>query len=143
MNYKFPPPSDLRFSQIKIGSEYSFHRVFSNDDILSVARLTGDFNPLHINPDHGHKIFKQNIVYGMLAASLFSTLVGMYCPGKNCLYLSQQIEFLKPIYPNQEINVRGTVMNKVKALKILHIKTEILVEKKMVIRGLAKVKVLE
>ncbi len=143
MNYKFPSPSDLRFSQIKIGSQYCFNRVFSNDDILSFVNLTGDFNPLHINPDHGHKIFKQNIVHGILAASLFSTLVGMYCPGKNCLYLSQQIEFLKPIYPDQEMIVKGTVINKVKALKILHIKTEILVEKKMVIRGLAKVKVLE
>lgn len=143
MNNKFPSPSDLRFSQIKIGSEYSFNRVLSNDDILSFAKLTGDFNPLHISPEHGHKIFKQNIVHGMLAASLFSTLVGMYCPGKNCLYLSQQIEFLKPIYPNQEMIVKGAVINKVKALKMLHIKTEILVEKKVVIRGLAKVKVLE
>ena len=143
MNNKFPLPSNLEFSQIKIGSEYSFNRTFSDDEILTFAKLTGDFNPLHINPGHGHKIFKKNILHGMLAASLFSTLVGMYCPGKNCLYLGQQIEFLKPIYPDQEMIVKGIVINKVKALKILHIKTEILVEKKMVIRGLAKVKVLE
>ena len=143
MNYKLPSPSDLRFSQIKLGSEYSFNKVFSNGDILSFAKLTGDFNPLHINPNHGHKIFKQNIVHGMLAASLFSTLVGMYCPGKNCLYLSQEIEFIKPIYPNQKISVKGTVANKVEALKILCIKTEVLVDGKVAISGQAKVKVLE
>lgn len=143
MNYKFPSPSNLAFSEIKIGSKYSFKKSFSNDDILAFARLTGDFNPLHINPTHGQKIFKQNIVHGMLIGGLFSTLVGMYCPGKNCLYLSQEIEFMKPIYPNQKIMVKGTVINKVEALKILNIKTEVLVEGVIVIRGQAKVKVLE
>ena len=67
----------------------------------------------------------------------------MYCPGKNCLYLSQEIEFMKPIYPNQKISVKGTVTNKVEALKILYIKTEVLVEGKVAISGQAKVKVLE
>lgn len=143
MNKKFPLPSDLRFSQIKIGAEYSFNRTFTNNDILSFAQLTGDFNPLHINPDHGQKIFRKNIVHGMLVGSLFSTLVGMYCPGKNCLYLSQQIAFVKPIYPNQEVTVKGIVISKIESLKILCIRTEIVVKGKTVIRGTAKVKVLE
>lgn len=143
MNYKFPRPTNQRFSEIKIGSIHSFKRSFSNDDILAFAHLTGDFNPLHINPAHGQKIFEQNIVHGMLIASLFSTLVGMHCPGKNCLYLSQEIEFMKPIYPNQKIIVKGTVINKVEALKILNIKTEVLVDGVIVIKGHAKVKVLE
>lgn len=143
MNYKFPSPSNLKFSEIKIGSKYSFKKSFSDDDILAFATLTGDFNPLHINPAHGQRIFERNIVHGMLLGSLFSTLVGMYCPGKNCLYLSQDIEFIKPIYPNQRVTVKGTVMNKVEALKILTIKTEILVNKIIAIKGYAKVKVLE
>lgn len=143
MNYKFPTPSNLKFSEIKIGSKYGFKRSFSNDDILAFARLSGDFNPLHINPDHGQKIFVQNIVHGMLVSSLFSTLVGMYCPGTNCLYLSQEIEFMKPVYPNQKVIVKGTVINKVEALKILNLKTEILIKGTTAVKGYAKVKVLE
>lgn len=143
MNYKFPTPSNLKFSNIKIGSVYSFNRTFSDKDILSFAELTGDFNPLHIDPHYQKGIFKQNIVHGMLAGSLFSTLVGMHCPGENCLYLSQQVVFIKPIYPNQKITVSGTVTNKIKALKILWIKTEVLIDGKVIIKGQAKVKVLE
>ncbi|OGE64826.1 hypothetical protein A3I48_01100 [Candidatus Daviesbacteria bacterium RIFCSPLOWO2_02_FULL_36_7] len=143
MNYKFPLPVNVKFSQIKIGSEYSFNKIFSNSDILSFAKLTGDFNPLHINPNHGQKIFRQNIIHGMLTASLFSTLVGMYYPGKNCLYLSQETEFIRPIYPNQEMTVKGTIISKVEALKLINIKTEILLKGEVVIKGLAKVKVLE
>ncbi len=143
MNYKFPSPSNLPFSEIKIGSKYSFKRSFSNDDILVFAHLIGDFNPLHINPAHTQKIFKQNIVHGMLMGGLFSTLVGMHCPGKNCLYLSQEIEFIKPVYPNQKFMVKGTVINKVETLKILNIKTEVFVKGEVFIRGHAKVRVLE
>ncbi|MDO8610564.1 MAG: MaoC family dehydratase [bacterium] len=143
MNYKFPSPSNLKFSNIKIGSEYSFDRIFSNKDILFFANLTGDYNKLHVDSKYKKGIFKQNIVHGMLAASLFSTLVGMHCPGKNCLYLSQEIEFVKPIYPNQKIIVKGTVTSKIKALKILWLKTEILIDGNVVIKGQTKVKVLE
>ena len=143
MNDKFPIPTYLKFSDIKIGSKYSFDRTFSFDDTLSFAKLTGDFNPLHVNREYGKKsIFKQNIIHGMLAGSLFSTLLGMYCPGKKCLYLSQEIEFMKPIYPNQKISVNGIVTNKIEALKILCIKTDILADGDVVIKGLAKVKVL-
>lgn len=142
MNYKFPRPSNLKFSEITIGSRYSFKKSFSNDDILAFANLVGDYNPLHINPRHGQKIYAQNIVHGMLVGSLFSTLLGMHCPGRNCLYLSQEIEFIKPVYPNTQIVVEGTVIRKVEALKILNIKTEVLVDKRVVIRGSAKVRIL-
>ena len=144
MNDKFPNPANLKFSSIKIGSKYSFRKNFSFDDLLSFAQLTGDFNPLHVNREYGKEsLFKQNIVHGMLAGSLFSTLVGMYCPGQNCLYLSQEIKFIKPIFPNQRIDVRGTVIKKIGALKILYLKTEILAEEKILIEGFAKVRVLE
>lgn len=135
--------NDLKFSNIKVGSVYSFNRNFSFDDILSFAHLTGDFNPLHVDPKYQSPIFKGNIVHGMLVGSLFSTLVGMYCPGKNCLYLSQELKFAQPIYPGQELIVKGTVTRKIEALKILFIKTEIIVEHKVVVKGQAKVSVLE
>lgn len=143
MNYKFPTASNMKFSEIKIGSEFSFERDFSYEDILSFAKLTGDFNKIHVDPEFKSKAFKQNIVHGMLSASLFSTLVGMYCPGENCLYLRQEVEFIKPIYPNQKIIVKGTVTRKIEALKILFVKTEIFVDGEAAVKGQAKVKVLE
>lgn len=142
MNNKFPKALRLKFSEIQVGSQYSFNRTFSNSDILSFAKLTGDFNPIHVNFKHGHSLFKENIVHGMLIGGLFSTLVGMYCPGEDCLYLSQEIEFIKPVYPNQEVNVKGVILNKVESLQILCIKTEIFVNGKIVVQGQAKVKVL-
>ena len=77
----------------------------------------------------------------MLAGSLFSTLVGMVCPGKNNLYLAQSLNFKNPIYPNSELIVRGIVKSKIDAIKLIVINTEIIVNEIIVIEGEAKVRI--
>ncbi len=80
----------------------------------------------------------------MLAGSLFSTLVGMYLPGKYCLFLSLEMQFHNPVKPNQEIKVHGEIINKISSLKILEIKAKIIdKDNKILIPALIKVKVLK
>jgi 3-hydroxybutyryl-CoA dehydratase len=137
-------PKKLCYPDIKEGEIFLFERKISKEDVMDFAKLTCDFNPLHVDEEYGKKSqFKQNIAHGMLAASLFSTLVGMHCPGEKSLYLSQTLNFRKPIYYNNMLTVKGTVVNKNDSLKILTLKTEILKEGKVMIDGEAKVKVLE
>jgi len=134
----------LKYEEIKIGDIYKFKRKISNNDLLKFADLTGDYNPLHIDKNYGRNTkFAKNIVYGMLAGSLFSTLVGMYCPGEKCLYLSQTLFFKKPIFPGDGLTVKGTVLEKSDSLKLIRIKTEILKANDIVINGEAKVSFLE
>ncbi|MBW2975075.1 MaoC family dehydratase [Candidatus Woesearchaeota archaeon] len=136
--------ADIEYSCIEIGSEYSFEKEISYRDIMDFAGLTGDFNPLHTDKEFGMKSkFKNNIVHGMLAGSLFSTLVGMYCPGKNSLYLSQSLQFRNVIFPGDKVLVRGTVVDKNESIKVITMKTEVLVHDKIAVRGEAKVRVLE
>lgn len=132
--------SNISYSDIQIGAVYTFERIFSEKDLAEFARLTGDFNPLHVDREFGAKSkFKQNIVHGMLAGSLFSTLVGMYCPGENSIYLSQTLKFKNPIFPGDKLIVKGTVMNKNDSIRIVTLKTEIFVKDVAVISGEAKV----
>ena len=64
----------MRISEIHDGDVYSFERVLSPQDVRTFAELTGDFNPLHCDPETGRRSqFGGNIVHGMLAAGLFST----------------------------------------------------------------------
>ena len=45
--------------------------------------ITGDVSPIHIDADYARgRGFPGRVVYGMLGASLFSTLAGVYLPGK-------------------------------------------------------------
>lgn len=136
--------ANLNFAEIERGNIYSFTKKISSDDVKKFADITGDFNPLHVNKHFGKKSqFKQNIVHGMLAGSLFSALVGMYCPGKKSLYLSQTLNFRIPIFYNDTVIVKGTVISKNNSVNIIVLKTEIVKDGKICINGEAKIKITE
>ena len=134
--------AQLRYDEIKVGAVYEFERVITREDVLEFAELSGDNNPLHIDPDFGAQSqFKKNIVHGMFVGSLFSALVGMHCPGRQALYMSQTLQFRKPIFYGDNVIVRGTVVEKSDSIKIVTLKTEILRNGEVMLSGEAKVKV--
>ena len=134
----------MKLSEIQEGNVYSFERVLSPQDVTAFAALSGDFNPLHCDPETGRKSeFGGTIVHGMLTASLFSRLVGMFCPGKSALYLAQTLSFKQPVFPGDSVKVKGTVLSKSDTARIVTLKTEILKGTTIVVSGEAKVLVRE
>ena len=94
MNYPLTTFEDLR-----IGQKASLKKTISEKDIEHFIAITGDKNPLHIDESFaGRTFFGQRIAHGMLSASLFSTLVGMYIPGIGAIYKKQTLEFLRPVF---------------------------------------------
>lgn len=77
---------EYKFQDVSVGLEERFQITITEDMMTGFGKLTGDFNPMHINTDYAQKQggMKDRIVYGMLSASFYSTLVGMYLPGKIC-----------------------------------------------------------
>lgn len=135
--------NEFTYEDIKEGMIFEFKRKITEEDMLRFAELTGDFNPIHTSAEYAtSKGFKDRIVYGMLAGSLFSTLIGMHCPGKSSLYLSQSLEFRSCLIPDQEITVRGKVLKKYDSIKTISIKTLITHEGKIIVSGEAKVKII-
>ncbi|NQT45937.1 MAG: MaoC family dehydratase [Candidatus Omnitrophica bacterium] len=136
--------ADLSLADIHVGQIYQFTKKITSDEVLKFADLTGDLNPIHVDKEFGEKSqFKRNIVHGMFAGSLFSTLVGIYCPGKNALYLSQTLNFKLPIFYDDDIAVKGTVTAKNNVINIITLKTEIIKDGKVCINGEAKIKLIE
>lgn len=134
--------NEYNYDEIHVGDIFEFKRNLSIEDVNNYAKLTGDFNPLHCDEEYAKNTqFKGIITHGMLAGSLFSTLVGMVCPGKKNLYLAQSLNFKNPIYPNSELIVRGVVKNKIDAIKLIVINTKITVNGIIAIDGEAKVKI--
>lgn len=87
--------------------------------------------------------FNNTVLHGMLVSSLFSTLVGMHCPGKHALILSQEIKYRKPVIPGSELVVRGKVIGKVDSIKVLVIEGLICGrDGTVLIEGIMKVKVM-
>ncbi len=117
---------DLNYESIEIGQSASFNRIISQEDMISFARLTGDYNPLHMDREYALKTeYQEQIAHGMLISSFFSALIGMHLPGKKCLLINQNINYRKPVKINEKLYIFGEVIQKVDAMQLLVIKTMI------------------
>ena len=73
--------------------------------------LTGDTSPIHIDEGYARERgYPGRVVYGMLGASFFSTLAGVYLPGEHCLLHGVECKFAKPVFIGDTLTVRGTVV---------------------------------
>lgn len=74
------------------------------------AELSGDFNPLHTDDTFARsKGFEGRVVYGALLAAKVSELIGMRLPGRNSVWVSLSLDFLKPLYVNQPAELEAVV----------------------------------
>ena len=72
--------------------------------------ITGDVSPIHIDADYARgRGFPGRVVYGMLGASFFSTLAGVYLPGEHCLLHGVECKFARPVFIGDVLTVSGTV----------------------------------
>ena len=75
------------------------------------CKLTGDVSPIHMDEDYAKgRGYPGRVVYGMLGASFFSTLAGVYLPGEHCLLHGVECRFAKPIFIGDTLTVSGTVV---------------------------------
>jgi 3-oxoacyl-[acyl-carrier protein] reductase len=108
------------FDAIQPGDESSLQHRITAEDVAAFAALTGDYNPLHVDPDYAKTTeFGKQVVHGMLSASFISTLIGMLLPGPGALWTSQTLNFRGPAFIGDTITVRGVVRQKVVAARYL------------------------
>jgi 3-hydroxybutyryl-CoA dehydratase len=119
-------PSEYVFDDISKGQKKEFNLVVSESLVADFAKLSGDYNPLHMDDDYSKSTkFKQRICHGLLLTSFLSRLIGMYIPGKNALYVSQTVKFMFPCFIDDQIFVKGEVTDKSPSTKIITVKTSI------------------
>jgi len=86
-------------SLLRIGQKASFTKTVTENDIIAFAEASGDKNPVHLDEDFAKKTrFGKRIVHGMLVAGLISAVLGTQLPGPGTIYLSQELNFKRPIY---------------------------------------------
>jgi 3-hydroxybutyryl-CoA dehydratase len=99
-----------KFSDIHLSLAHTFKTTITKDMMQKFSGYSGDTNPLHLDPkfaaEQGHP---NTVVFGMLTASFYSTLVGVYLPGKYALLHSIDITFNLPVYPGEQLTVSGEV----------------------------------
>ncbi len=123
-----------------VGHTINYCREVNEIDMLDFARLSGDFNPLHLDETIASKsIFKKRVAHGMFIASFFSKLLGDKNYGLSGIYLNQSLKFIGPVYINDSVDVyiELTKINKIRS--VLTFRTFCKVGEQLVVDGSAEV----
>ena len=119
-------PFEYTYDEIEIGLSTQFEVLITESMVKNFANISGDYSPIHMDEIYAKSTtFEKRVVHGMLLASFFSRVDGMYLPGKHALYFSQNIEFRNPCFIGDEIIVSSTVIDKSESTKIIKIKSTI------------------
>jgi 3-hydroxybutyryl-CoA dehydratase len=94
-----------------VDMQASFAKTVSEADVVSFAEVTGDKNPVHLDPAYAAKtIFKTTIAHGMLTAGYISAVFGMEMPGPGAIYVSQTLNFRAPVREGDRVVAKVRVM---------------------------------
>ena len=92
------------------GLTESFTVTVTSEMMEHFYAITGDNSPIHMDADYAaRRGYPGRVVYGMLGASFFSTLAGVYLPGEHCLLHSVECKFAKPVFIGDTLTVTGKV----------------------------------
>ena len=137
--------NEYRISDISLGMNESFSVTITEEMMQKFFDITSDENPLHVNEEFARsRGFNNKVVYGMLTASMISTLGGCYLPGKYCLIQGVDIKFAKPVFVGDTLEVSGEITKVDPDLKYLEIKLTVKNQRnEKVLRGSLKAGVMD
>ncbi len=105
----------LYFEDLSVGDCWvSCARTVTEADVVNFARLTGDFNPLHVDSEYARQTpFGRPIAHGLLGLSFMAGLAST-APAVSTVALLRIIQwkFLQPIFFGDTIRVETKVVDK-------------------------------
>jgi len=110
--------------QLNIGEKASLTKQITESDVLRFAEVTGDRNPIHLDPEYASKTrFKERIAHGMLTASLISAVISTRLLGPGNIYVSQSLEFKAPVKLGDVIQAEVELIEKIPDKNRVRLKT--------------------
>ena len=91
-------PVGKTLAELSVGMTASVTTSYSEWDVLTFAAVTGDLNPAHVDEAFAQgTVFHGKVAHGLLTASLISAVLGTALPGPGTIYLSQDLQFRRPV----------------------------------------------
>lgn len=105
-----PEITDSGGSPLRVGSSAEFEKEITEQDVLSFARNSGDWNSIHVDADYAlTRNHRGRIVHGAFQVGLASGLLGMHLPGQDVLLGSINARFTEPLYFPCRVRVNGEI----------------------------------
>jgi len=97
---------------VTVGKRASRSLTLTSEHVKTFAQLTGDYNPLHFDPEFVSRTkFGKLVVQGGLTTGLLHALVAMDLPGPGTVFLSQNWKFTAPVYIGDTITAEALVLS--------------------------------
>jgi 3-hydroxybutyryl-CoA dehydratase len=115
--------NEYRIKDIHLDMTESFTETITEDMMELFRKISKDDNPLHTSSEYAvSRNFKGKVAYGLLTSAFYSTLAGMYLPGKYCLLQGIDISFNKPAFAGDVLTISGRVSYINDAYRLIEIK---------------------
>jgi phosphate acetyltransferase len=101
------------YDEIKVGDAATLVRTLRPDDIQMFAVISGDLNPTHVDPEYARSSsFREVVAHGMWGGVLMSNVLGTQFPGPGTVYVSQTLQFERPVRVGDTLTVSITCQRK-------------------------------
>jgi len=107
---------------LNIGQRATLNRVFTQEDFNRFAALSGDDNPIHVDPEFSARTrFGRTVSHGMLLYGTICGALSAHFPGVR--QLEQELMFPNPTFVGEEVTVRLEVAEIWPAARVARLKT--------------------
>lgn len=118
--------NECRWTELAVGRTERFEAVITEAAMHRFAELSGDDNPLHVDEVFARsRGFPGRVAFGLLTSSYYSTLVGVYLPGRWALLHGLDVELKAPAFVGDRLTISGEITHLTDAYKRMDIKASI------------------
>ncbi|HRA80380.1 MAG TPA: bifunctional enoyl-CoA hydratase/phosphate acetyltransferase [Thauera sp.] len=101
------------FDEIQVGDFAQLVRTLRPEDIHLFAAMSGDVNPTHVDIEYARSSqFREVVGHSMWGSTLISTVLGTEFPGPGTVYVSQGLNFWRPITIGDTLTITVTCKEK-------------------------------
>jgi 3-hydroxybutyryl-CoA dehydratase len=102
--------NEYRWEDLRVGLRHEFDVTLTDEMMRTFHALSGDGNPLHIDPAFAEKAgFPGPVAFGMLTSAFYSRLVGVHLPGRYALLQGIDLDFVSPAFVGTSLRVSGEI----------------------------------
>lgn len=115
-----PYANDYSFREIEENAEFS--RLYTIDDKVyqALVAVFQDQSPVHVDEEYAKSAgFAGRVMHGAILQGFLSHFVGMHFPGKKSLILSVNLNYHRPSYLGDQINLTARVRQKVETGQVI------------------------
>lgn len=123
-----PPSTESKYqlgkslNEIQIGDLAQGSMTVTVDQIEWYAKMSGDFNPLHMDDDYAATtMFGRRIAHGPIGGALVARVIGMQLPGLGTIAYNMKVNFTAPVYPGDELTAIVKATEKIPEKNLLRL----------------------